>query len=227
MRTIATAGSLVFLLAFPATLLVVAFVSFGSIPPELESEPIPIFLEATPIDVSNERLGRFVVSQGTATEVLMPGDTTGTVTELGLQPGQAIRSGDLIARFGSTPLVAVSTPSPFGRDLSSGARGEDVLMLQTFLSFLGFDIVEDGEFGAQTALAVREFRRTLGINDPSSTFFQSEVAWLPQEEIEVEEVLLTLGGVPPVRGTPLIRGSAPIESVEIQDSVGNLSLIHI
>ena len=62
--------------------------------------------------------------------------------------------------------AAPATPQPGGRTLRRGDSGEDVRALQAALIRLGFDCGRwgaDGDFGADTARALREFQRANGL----------------------------------------------------------------
>lgn len=52
---------------------------------------------------------------------------------------------------------------PFYRDMARGAEGEDVAHLQQLLVDVGYlDDTPDGEYGASTTAAVREWQRATG-----------------------------------------------------------------
>lgn len=55
----------------------------------------------------------------------------------------------------------------FPEYLDKGSRGRAVVLLQLMLQFAGLNpkIVADGEYGEQTALAVRELQLNLGFTD--------------------------------------------------------------
>ena len=74
----------------------------------------------------------------------------------------------LIALFIFLLIVSLLAPANVvdglgTRFLKSGMRGDDVRVLQEYLSCLGYEITVDGIFGAQTDKVVRQFQKEHGL----------------------------------------------------------------
>ncbi len=116
----------------------------------------------------------------------------GRVTSTTCEVGTTIGSGSSPLTIDERPVIALATTIPLWRDLGVGARGDDVVALQTELRRLGHDVRPDGIFGSGTAAAVRALLRDLGDTSKSSTLRSASVMWLPTPSITVSscEVLL-------------------------------------
>ncbi|WP_431883031.1 peptidoglycan-binding protein [Micromonospora gifhornensis] len=74
------------------------------------------------------------------------------------------KDGDVLYRVDTVPVRAVSGSVPFYRDLSVGARGDDVAQLQRALRKLGhFSGTVTGRFEWSTSVAVRAWQRALEV----------------------------------------------------------------
>ena len=90
----------------------------------------------------------------------------GTVTEVLVGPGEEVRSGALLYSVDLRPVVIALGKVPSFRDLSRGARGQDVRQLQEFLVSSGFLTgPADGDFGVDTERGVRAWQRAAGMAD--------------------------------------------------------------
>jgi hypothetical protein len=118
---------------------------------------------------------------------------SGRVTSSSCTPGASFVSGDVALVVDDRPIVALATATPLWRDLRSGARGDDVLALQTELARLGHDLTPDGEFGPGTREAVRAIQETAGVAKPDGALAAASVLWLPAPEVAVAECLLKVG----------------------------------
>ena len=92
------------------------------------------------------------------------------VSELGVQPGDTVSAGQLLAEVSGQPLFALPGPVPAYRDLKPGSTGPDVAELQDALAGLGHGSGEDdkGSYGPGTAAAVSAFYRGLGRPVPTT-----------------------------------------------------------
>lgn len=82
----------------------------------------------------------------------------GTITSVSVTEGQSIAAGDELFRVDDRPVYALVTDTPFYRVLASGDDGDDVRVLQEFLTDLGhYDGDIDGDYGGGTQEAVRDF----------------------------------------------------------------------
>nr|WP_297427591.1 peptidoglycan-binding protein [uncultured Actinotalea sp.] len=130
----------------------------------------------------------------------------GLVTAVVADLGTELTSGDVVVETEDRPLVAMVAEAPLWRDLTPGARGEDVTRLQQFLADLGLlASAPDGRFGATTARAVAAFNERFERPELGSTFAAGTVAWVGADPLTVESVLVKAGD-PVGAGTPLVAG---------------------
>jgi peptidoglycan hydrolase-like protein with peptidoglycan-binding domain len=96
----------------------------------------------------------------------------GILTGVNVTPGDVVAPGQVLYTVNLQPVVAASGVIPAFRDLAPGTRGEDVRQLQGLLVGLGhLEGPPDGDYGPQTARAVREWQRARGV------FVTGAVAW--------------------------------------------------
>jgi len=88
---------------------------------------------------------------------------TGVVTRVA-DASEALSSGATLYVVGATPVRVIEGDEPFWRPLQRETEGEDVAQLQRALIALGYltEGADDGDFGAATAAAVREWQDDLG-----------------------------------------------------------------
>ncbi len=102
----------------------------------------------------------------------------GRMTEVLVQPGEAVATGTELAALDGVPLQLLVGPVPPYRELSVGDEGPDVLALQEFLVATGHSTLEpDGLYASETASAVLRWRRAIGDPIPSPTFAPESVVW--------------------------------------------------
>lgn len=87
----------------------------------------------------------------------------GTLTWLP-EVGSVVDRGQPLARVDDKPVVALLGSLPLYRELSIGAKGNDVRQLEENLAALGYGgFVVDDKFDARTAKAVKAWQKDLGI----------------------------------------------------------------
>ena len=92
----------------------------------------------------------------------------GRITEVGVDDGQAIRSGKEVVAVDGRPSVAEPGDFPFWRPLSEGSVGFDVWQLEKILAAEGFDPGPvDLDFTAQTQKALLAWQKQYGYSAPS------------------------------------------------------------
>jgi peptidoglycan hydrolase-like protein with peptidoglycan-binding domain len=105
-------------------------------------------------------------SLGFADEHALASARPGTITWIA-EEGSTIRLGDPLYEVDERPVSLLFGELPAYRSLSSGLEGRDVRQLQRNLLAMGFDAGGDleasGEFDADTAEAVRDWQRDLGL----------------------------------------------------------------
>ncbi|MFN3867245.1 MAG: peptidoglycan-binding protein, partial [Demequina sp.] len=94
------------------------------------------------------------------------GAGSGVLTSIDVADNTEVSAGDVLYTVDLRPVVAAKGTVPAFRDLSRGDSGEDVAQIQRMLNDGGFlDAPADGEFGPATSRAVREWQKTLGVDD--------------------------------------------------------------
>lgn len=71
--------------------------------------------------------------------------------------GTDVHTGQVLTEVNGRPVFVVQSAFPFYRDVGLGDQGPDVVAIQGTLKHLGYSLDADGEFGAQTETAVRDW----------------------------------------------------------------------
>lgn len=97
-------------------------------------------------------------------EPLGVNQSAGVITSVSVAQGDEVDAGAVLFEVGLRPVVIIEGDTPSFRALGSGAAGDDVTQLQSFLQQAGFLTGDpDGSFGAATSEAVRQWQRSLGV----------------------------------------------------------------
>jgi len=123
---------------------IVAEVTFGALSEQITARS----------DVVRESAASVQVAAGS-------GDQS-VVTAVGVPAGSELRAGAVVLEVSGRPVIATTGAFPYYRDLVEGASGPDVEQLQRFLRDLGYRVGGLGEFGPQTAQAVRALYEDVG-----------------------------------------------------------------
>jgi hypothetical protein len=91
------------------------------------------------------------------------------VTRIGVKPGAAVQTGDLLAVVSGVPLIAVVTPLPFYRDLGPGDAGPDVEALERALVHVHRLKAADASFDSGTAAALDAVYKQAGLASSDQT----------------------------------------------------------
>ncbi|MEO1057393.1 MAG: peptidoglycan-binding protein [Actinomycetota bacterium] len=84
------------------------------------------------------------------------------------EPGTIVEPGEVLVYVDEEPLFLVQGDTPLYRDLertSPAMEGPDVLQLQQYLAFFGYDVEPDGVFGWKTERAVKQWQDDNGLDD--------------------------------------------------------------
>lgn len=187
----------------------------------LEPEPIPLVMTAQAHETFDEQAVAIETSWGVPATVAAPA-WSGTVTRVDVSEGESIASGDVIAKVDGIDRVAVATMEPFWRSLARGDKGDDVTMLQRWLStmgLLGADDV-DGLFGFATVDAVKTLATSIGVQKPDGSFDPAWVLWLPQDPFRVDSVRVGPNDPAPAQGSEVLVGPTPLLSITLHDQNG-------
>lgn len=152
----------------------------------------------------------------------------GLVEQSLVTPGDSVTTATPIAVVGGVTRLAVQTPAPFGRSLSSGSKGSDVAALNAVLRQLGQPSTDGDTFGTDTRTGVRQLAAKLGAGEVT-TFDPSWFIYLPVGSATVGSVDLTVAAPAPSAGTPVLAFTpvlvsavvVPPEAVVEPDSAGS------
>ncbi|MFJ8438840.1 peptidoglycan-binding protein [Kitasatospora griseola] len=149
-------------------------------------------VQRTPLSSGMRLAGR--LDHGTGVEVT--GQGRGTVTGLPA-PGEVIKTGGAVWEVDGKPVVLFTGERPLWRDLAEGVPdGPDVKQLKRNLVDLGhasgLGLTVDAKFTAATAVAVKRWQKSLGLEQTGKVEL-GRVAVLPMPEVRVKEVAAKLG----------------------------------
>ncbi|MFD7025044.1 peptidoglycan-binding protein [Promicromonospora sukumoe] len=102
---------------------------------------------------------------------------------------------------------------PLWRNLRPGDKGDDVRSLQEELARLGFDVLPDGDYGANTSAAVIELFSRVGVAKPDGTLPMARVLWLPRAKVIIAECTAPLGAT--VGAGPIATTTATLASLHV------------
>lgn len=119
------------------------------------------------------------------------------VTGLGVEPGDELKSGDVLLEVEGRPVIVLTGEFPAWRDLTASMSGPDVSQLQAALAELGFYTTEDsvpGTVGHRTLNAVLALYQSIGYEAPPwSEIWHQEFVYLPDDLRVVERVSVAVG----------------------------------
>lgn len=187
---------------------------------ELSDTPEPVVMVAAET-VSDHRQGvQLVLEWGVPTEVAAP-EWYGTVTSVGVAPGETIEDGDQVAIIDGIARRGFVGETPFYRSLAAKATGTDVFELESLLVRWGFFEDEpDQTFTTSTAAAVTRLGVSLGVSDPRGLFDPSWVVWLGDEPLQIASTSLKAGFPAPSPGSAVITGRSNLLGVGLSDGSG-------
>ncbi|MFJ9446793.1 peptidoglycan-binding protein [Kitasatospora sp. NPDC101235] len=131
---------------------------------------------------------------GTGVEVT--GQGRGTVTRLPA-PGEVIKAGGAVWEVDGRPVVLLTGERPLWRELAENVPdGPDVKQLKRNLVDLGhasgLGLTVDDKFTAATAVAVKRWQKSLGL-EQTGKVETGRVVVLPMPEVRVKEITAKLG----------------------------------
>ncbi len=210
----------VLLVAIPAVLLVWMRTQTEDRLSGLEPDPVPVVLEVERREVTEVVAVSVTGIWGEPVTVAAP-SWFGIVTRISVEDGDRLVAGDIVARVDAVDRVAVASSDPFWRVLRRRDVGDDVVMLQSWLSEAGFYRGEvDGVFGSELQAAVKAWSSEVGVLKPDGSFDPGWVVWIPTEPLKVAEVALEQGLPAPSMGAQILVGPTHLVSVELSDQDG-------
>lgn len=190
-------------------------------PEELRITPEPVLVAPTR-RIDDGRLN--VVAEleiGDAPTLASPG-WAGLVTSVEVSTGDVLTTGVAVLSVDRVVRLAVASDMPFHRDLSRGAKGEDVVALERVLAGLGLFTGEPDElFSSSTATAVKGLESAAGVERPTGVFSPSLVIWIPNEPLVVSGVLVNAGSPAPGLGTAIVSTEPEVLSVRFVRGEGS------
>lgn len=170
---------------------------------------VPVERRELAADVT-EAQGRF--SAGQELNVPAPAlDVPGVVTNRTVAGGDRVQSGSVLAEVSGRPIVGLVTPFRLYRNIVPGDVGPDVRALQDALRDLDLYVGEsDGEYGVNTASAVKALYARLGYTAPIDQALVDAVEDAEKalaEATRVRQTAVSLDG-PHVEGDPASSAGA-------------------
>jgi hypothetical protein len=171
-----------------------------------EAAPASAFVQTA--EATSRRDADLALTWHQARPMVAP-DWSGVVQAVSLEPGQAVSSGDVVARVGGVDRLACASDYPMASGAASGDKGQDVATLQQCLKLFGHDVSKDkGSYGSATRKAVTEVAKRVGVADAQTVgageaFPADWLVFLPEEDYALQSVDLVLGAPAPPAGTSL------------------------
>lgn len=219
-RGSASAVVALLVVAVPAVLLVWMRVRTEDRLSVLVPDPVPVVMPVESREITDQKAVTVESEWGEPAVVTAP-SWFGTVTRVDVTPGDAIASGDVVARVDGVDRMVVVSSDPFWRRLRRGDTGDDVVMLQQWLIDAGFlDGEVDGDFGPDLRASVKAWAVSLGVAKPDGMFDPAWVLWLPHEPFGVASVEIARGVPAPGPGSEVLTGPVPLVSVSLADQNG-------
>ena len=150
-------------------------------PASVEQTPV----DATVVGVVEQEIGRVInltTRVSRSSEPLAVNALAGVVTAAAATGEHG--EGDILYVVGQTPVVLVEGSQPFWRDLAEGVKGTDVEQLQSMLVASGHPLATDGDWGARTTAAVKDWQRSHGL-PPSGSFPLGSLVAAPELPIDL------------------------------------------
>lgn len=119
---------------------------------------------------------------------------TGTVTEIDLDVGRGISTGDKPLSVDGIPRVAYVSDYPLYRSIHVGDNGEDVKIAQRLLIELGYlDSDADGDAGNLTGAAMIAFNKRYGDGSAGAVLSPDSLVWIPTDATVPQSVKVEIG----------------------------------
>jgi len=182
-------------------------------PREVAADPEPVYVTVRE-SASDRNQPAVVTATLTASPVVRSAGAGGLVTAVSVRPGDELGDGSAVYSADGVPVHAYVSPTPLFRSLSLGDHGEDVVALQEFLAkHTEREVPPDGRFGPETAAAVRDWQRGMGLR-PTGV---AEASWFVRLDAPgiVDTVALTAGVVAPGLGEAVLSLRPEVASLEV------------
>ncbi|MDR1851786.1 MAG: peptidoglycan-binding protein [Propionibacteriaceae bacterium] len=148
----------------------------------------------------------------------------GTLTTIDFKANKKVKEGAKLFTIDLRPTAALTGKIPSHRDLSEGAKGEDVSQLQRFLVDRGYLSQVSGSFDRATTYAVKTWQKTLGM-EPDGLVFSSDVVFFPKLPTRIVLAKDLRVGSHIAAGTELVSMAAAQPRFRAQLSADQLAIL--
>lgn len=165
-------------------------------------DPEPVVVPADTVRLTDESSALLTLRWEPTSPLLAPG-WTGLVTDVHMEPGDQLATGDPVVSVDGVVRVAAASEQPLHRRLALGDSGPDVVVLHGLLIELGHlaePPASPENYSAATSAAVRALEGALGVPHPSGVFDPAWLVWLPAEPWPVVGVAIEAGRPAPQAG---------------------------
>lgn len=193
-------------------------------PKPLTEKTSPVFVDVEADYFQNAASVELKLTWTNGPSISSPG-WDGIITEVAPISNGQIDSGAKVVRINGAWKIAAATPIPFFRQLSQGAKGQDVAALNAFLESLGLPSKSGDTWSGNTADGVMSLTKLLNVSlgDGPTVFEPNWVMWLPSNPFIVEGSKLQVGQPAPAQGTPILEAPKILQSVSMDDPTNKLS----
>lgn len=130
-------------------------------------EPEPLFVEVNRGDLTDAITLQASAARDDTRQLPVPlTQAASVVTASGVLAGQNLENGSVVFWINGAPVFALEGEFPLYRDLFEGDAGPDVAMIQSALLAMGYPILADGVFGAETISSIRQLYQSVGATAP-------------------------------------------------------------
>jgi hypothetical protein len=146
----------------------------------------------------------------------------GTVTQLGVAPGQEVTSGTQVVRIDDVWRIAARTEQPFFAPVMAQSSAEELARLNGLLRSLGYDSQDNDRWGAGTVRGVRQLAASLGVPNAEAVtaFDPGWVVWLPADRLRLAGADFAVGGPAPSGGSPAFSTARALASIDVAANEG-------
>lgn len=181
---------------------------------DLSAAPTPLLAAAAPSPITVSVEASLTATIG-APPTLHGSGLPGTVTAVGVEPGAAVRHGDVLYSVDTVPVRAWTSPVVLYRDLSTGLAGDDVKALQRFLgAVLDREVAESGRYDSATRSAVRALELRDGSSRPGGVFHAAWTVRAPRGFI-ASDVPIRVGDQAPDRQKEIAMAAPSLDGVDL------------
>ena len=146
----------------------------------------------------------------------------GLVTEVAVEPGQTVRSGDRIIRVDGIWRLAAATPTPFFAPVNAQSSTEEIAKLSGFLIDLGYE-VPPRSWDSSTVASLRDLADSVGVASARDVeaFDPAWSLWMPTKSVIIGSVTVDVGSPAPAPGEDVATGLPRLAAVSVASADGD------